>query len=54
VAEVKALVLLMHGGDWYPQVMGLESGRGTDKEAGDVARFFSGGRSSRLIRFGRR
>ena len=26
---------------WYPQVMGLEPG-GTDKEAGQVARFFMG------------
>lgn len=45
---------LLEGGSWYPQVIGLDSGRGTDKEAGEVARFFMGGRSSYLIRFGRR
>lgn len=45
---------LLEGGTWYPQVMGLDYGRGTDKEAGEVARFFIGGRSSYLIRFGRR
>lgn len=45
---------LMSGGHWYPQVMGLDFGRGTDKEAGEVARFYMGGRSSHVIRFGRR
>ena len=36
---------------WYPQVLGTELGTGTDKEAGEVARFFLGGRSDYLIRF---
>jgi hypothetical protein len=45
---------ILQGGQWYPQVIGLEPGRGTDKQAGEVARFFMGGRSSYLIRFGRR
>ena len=33
------------GGRWYPQVMGLTTGRGTDKLAGATARLFLGGRS---------
>jgi hypothetical protein len=43
--------LLLEGGAWYPQVMGLERGRGTDALAGQYARFFMGGRSDFLIRF---
>jgi hypothetical protein len=42
---------LVDGGAWYPQVMGLERGRGTDSRAGQYARFFMGGRSDFLIRF---
>ena len=43
---------LMNGGDWYPQVAGLEPG-GTDRQAGQRARFFLVGRSSRYIEFSR-
>ncbi len=43
---------LMSGGVWYPQVVGLEAG-GTDREAGQVARFFLGGRSKFYITFSR-
>lgn len=39
------------GGAWYPQVIGLEPGIGTDKVAGAEARFFVGGRSDYTIRF---
>ncbi|MEW6322829.1 MAG: hypothetical protein AB1635_17295 [Acidobacteriota bacterium] len=46
--------LLLNGGRWYPQVMGLTPGEGTDKVAGATARFFMSGRSEHLIRFGRR
>ena len=42
---------LIEGGAWYPQVMGLERGRGTDSLAGEYARFFMGGRSDFFIRF---
>ncbi len=42
---------LLVGGNWYPQVLGLEPGSGTDKSAGDSARFFMSGRSDFLIRF---
>ena len=41
----------MTGGSWYPQVMGLEDGTGTDKVAGETARLFVHGTSSFLIRF---
>lgn len=43
-------VRVMTGGRWYPQVIGLEEG-GTDKTAGEYARFFMSGRSDHLIRF---
>ena len=43
---------IYHGGRWYPQVIGLESDSGTDKIAGETARFFMGGESNQLIRFG--
>ena len=43
----------MHGGQWYPQVIGMEDGVGTDKLAGREARFSVGGRSSYVIRFNR-
>jgi hypothetical protein len=45
--------LLLEGGAWYPQVMGLERGSGTDSFAGAFARFFMGGRSDSFIRFQR-
>ncbi len=43
---------LMNGGGWYPQVAGLEAG-GTDREAGQRARFFVTGRSTSYIEFSR-
>lgn len=45
---------LVDGGSWYPQVVGLEPGSGTDKLAGERARFFAGGASSHEIVFLRR
>ena len=45
---------LFQGGIWYPQVIGLTAGQGTDTVAGPVARFFMGGRSDYTITFGRR
>lgn len=42
---------LLAGGTWYPQVLGTEVRTGTDKQAGEIARFFMGGRSEHLIRF---
>ena len=44
---------LLAGGNWYPQVIGLEALEGTDKEAGARARFFMGGVSNYTIQFGR-
>lgn len=44
-------VKILDGGGWYPQVIGLEPGRGTDKEAGEVARLFVEGWSRHLVRF---
>jgi hypothetical protein len=44
---------ILNRGEWYPQVMGLEGGRGTDKLAGAEARLFMAGRSDYLIRFHR-
>lgn len=46
-------VRLMSGGEWYPQVVGLEAGSGTDRLAGKRARFFLTGRSERWIEFER-
>jgi hypothetical protein len=46
-----APVKIMDGGQWYPQVMGIEDGLGTDKIAGRWARFFTGGTSGHLIQF---
>lgn len=43
---------ILTGGAWYPQVVGLEQGEGTDKSAGAVARFFMGGISDYEILFG--
>lgn len=44
---------LLSGGRWYPQVIGLERGEGTDKRAGQLARFYMSGRSNYLIEFQR-
>jgi hypothetical protein len=44
---------LLDGGGWYPQVIGLEPGSGTDRTAGAVARLFVAGRSDYLIQFSR-
>jgi hypothetical protein len=43
----------MSGGSWYPQVIGLEEGTGTDKTAGEWSRFFMAGTSNYLIHFTR-
>jgi hypothetical protein len=50
-AEWSAPRRLLPGGDWYPQVIGVEIGTGTDKLAGARARFFMGGTSKYLIEF---
>lgn len=42
---------LLSGGEWYPQVLGDEPG--TDRTAGQRARFFMMGKSSRTIEFER-
>jgi hypothetical protein len=39
------------GGSWYPQVMGLDAGTGTDRSAGATARFYESGTSDALIEF---
>jgi hypothetical protein len=44
---------ILDGGSWYPQVVGLEPGSGTDKVAGRMARFFMTGESNYLIAFER-
>jgi hypothetical protein len=44
---------LMDGGEWYPQVVGVELGTGTDRLAGKRARFFLTGKSDRMIEFER-
>ena len=44
---------ILDGGRWYPQVMGLDIGSGTDKVAGATARFFMSGRSDYTITFTR-
>ena len=44
---------LMSGGGWYPQVIGLEPGVGTDRLAARRARFFLTGKSDRMIEFER-
>lgn len=44
---------LLAGGGWYPQVVGLRAGAGTDSQAGRVARFFMGGVSNYVIEFER-
>jgi hypothetical protein len=42
---------ILTGGAWYPQVMGLEIGSGTDRQAGARARFFMSGTSEYWIDF---
>jgi hypothetical protein len=42
---------VLKGGGWYPQVIGLETGTGTDKVAGAIARLFISGTSEHYIRF---
>lgn len=44
---------LIGGGDWYPQVIGIEPGVGSDRLAGERARFFVAGRSRYIIQFAR-
>jgi hypothetical protein len=46
-----APVRILKGGAWYPQVVGLDEGSGTDKTAGEWARFFMQGESHHVIRF---
>jgi hypothetical protein len=41
------------GGEWYPQVAGLELMTGTDRQAAQRARFFMTGRSDHYIEFSR-
>lgn len=45
-------VKLLNGGSWYPQVIGTAED-GTDKLAGEIARFFMTGKSSYFIQFTR-
>ncbi|MDH4065378.1 MAG: hypothetical protein OEW19_13345, partial [Acidobacteriota bacterium] len=42
---------ILDSGSWYPQVIGVAVGDGTDKKAGARARFFMGGVSDYLIEF---
>ena len=44
---------ILNGGSWYPEVIGLDEGTGTDKVAGEWARFFMSGTSQYLIHFTR-
>ena len=46
-------VKIRDGGEWYPQVIGNETGIGTDRTAGRMARFFMFGRSGHFIHFSR-
>ena len=45
-----APVKILNGGSWYPQVVGTGAD-GTDKIAGETARFFMAGQSQHVIRF---
>ncbi|HEV8395893.1 MAG TPA: sialidase family protein [Vicinamibacterales bacterium] len=47
-------IKIVDGGSWYPQVMGIETGEGSDKRAGARARLFMGGRSTQFIEFNAR
>lgn len=42
---------ILTGGLWYPQVIGLERGDGTDKRAGARARLFMSGTSAHVMEF---
>lgn len=42
---------VLAGGWWYPQVVGLEAGTGSDKEAGRTARLYMAGVSDYVIEF---
>lgn len=44
---------ILNRGRWYPQVLGLEDGAGTDKTASEWARFYMMGTSQHFIRFRR-
>ena len=44
-------VKILNGGTWYPQVIGLDTGAGTDKVAGEWARFYMMGTSHHLLHF---
>jgi hypothetical protein len=44
---------ILGGGSWYPQIIGLEPGSGTDTVASATARFFMNGESRYLITFER-
>jgi hypothetical protein len=46
-------VKILNGGNWYPQVISEDDGVGTDKVAGEWARFFMAGTSQHLIHFTR-
>ena len=46
-------VKIYDGGEWYPQIIGEETGVGTDRLTGKRARFFMFGRSDYFIQFGR-
>lgn len=48
-----APVRILEGGSWYPQVIGITPGVGTDRVSGRLARFFMGGRSDYVIQFDR-
>ena len=49
--EWSAPVKILNGGAWYPQVIGLDTGSGTDKVAGEWARFYIMGTSHHLLHF---
>jgi hypothetical protein len=42
---------IVDGGGWYPEVIGTDPGVGTDKLAGETARFYVGGVSDSVIQF---
>jgi len=46
-----APVKILDGGRWYPQVIGIQDGEGTDKVAGEWPRFFMSGTSQYLAHF---
>jgi hypothetical protein len=50
-ATWSAPVKIKSGGEWYPQVIGDETGVGTDRTAGKRARFFMTGKSDQMIEF---